>query len=53
LRGSLGIATGGDHQGIRTSPVSQPEPVPGFTVGGVSNGAGIQDIDVSLINGRY
>jgi hypothetical protein len=53
LWGSLGIATSSNKQGIRISPVCQPEPVTRFAIGYMGNGAGIKYIDISLISWRY
>jgi hypothetical protein len=53
LRGTLGIATGGYQHSIGVVAMNHSQPMSGFTVGDMGNGAGIQDIDVSFIIHSY
>ncbi len=46
---SLSVATHCYHQSSRVAAVSQSEPVAGFGVSNMSNGAGVQYIDIGLI----
>ena len=50
LRCSLSIATSSHYPGIRILAMSQTEQMATLAVGNMSNSAGVQDIDISLIS---